>query len=142
MPVKPTILFIALIPKDYSPYLAASYGMQRTFDMLPHKYAIFTLVAWLRENGCDGDYVWVNGTDESDLELIDNAVKEVQPHAIGFSLVTEEMIPHYALIELIKKRHPEIPIIAGGPHITALPEPTLENGPMIDFIGVGEGDRP
>jgi hypothetical protein len=45
---KPTILFLALIPRDYSPYQAASYGIERTFDLLPHKHGILSLVAWLR----------------------------------------------------------------------------------------------
>jgi len=141
MPEKPTILFVSLIPDDYSPYLAKSYGMQRTFDMLPHKYAILTLIAWLRENGCDGQYVWVSGTDENDLSIIDSAISEVRPDAIGLSLVTEEMMSHYALIKKIKLRHPHIPIIVGGPHASALPTHTLENFPGIDFVCIGEGER-
>jgi len=138
---KPTILFVSLIPRDYSPYLAKSYGMQRTFDMLPHKYAILTLVAWLRENNCGGDYVWVYGTDENDLAAIDDAISNLRPHALGFSLVTEEMIQHYRLIGLLKERHPDIPVVAGGPHVSALPEHTLKNFPKIDFVCVGEGER-
>jgi len=141
MAVKPTILFVALIPKDYSPYLAASYGMERTFDLLPHKNAVLSLVAWLRENGCDGHYVWINALDEEGKATVEDAIALCEPDAIGFSLVTEEVMSHYEVIRYIKGKRPDLQVIVGGPHATALPEHTLRNFPDIDIVAVGEGER-
>jgi len=141
MDEKPTILFIALIPRDYSPYYAKTYGMERSFDLMPHKYAILTLVSWLRENGCEGHYVWVDEPDEEGLGTIDKAIELCNPNALGFSLTTEEIAPHYRLIELLKQRHPDLPAIVGGPHVTAEPVRSLELFPLVDFVAVGEGER-
>ena len=141
METRPTILFIAIVPRDYSPYQASAYGMERTFDLLPHKYAVLTLVSWLRAYNCEGHYVWIHGTDEEGLGIIDQAVDLIRPDAFGFSLVTEEMVSHYSLIKNLKERYPGIPVIAGGPHVTHLPEHTLENFPLIDFVAVGEGEE-
>ncbi len=141
MTEKPTILFIAIIPPGYSPFLATSYGMDRRFDLLPHKLGIMALVAWLRENSCEGHYVWIDSLDEKGLDVIDDAIAMTCPDAIGFSLVTEEMMSHYRLIEILKERYPKIPIIAGGSHVSALPEHTLEHFPKIDYVVVGEGER-
>ncbi|MCX6646786.1 MAG: radical SAM protein [bacterium] len=142
MDSKPTILFIAIIPRDYSPYQASAYGMERTFDLLPHKYAILALVSWLRAHGCEGHYVWINeANDEEGMGIIDKAVELIRPNAFGLSLVTEEMVSHYKLIENLKKHYPEIPVIVGGPHVTHMPEHTLENFPLIDFVAIGEGEE-
>jgi len=141
MDKKPTILFIAIIPPAYSPYMAASYGMARTFDLLPHKHSVLSLVAWLRETHCEGYYVWVDSADSEGLATIEKAIELSEPHAVGFSLVTEEMMSHYEIIKLLKERHPELPIIVGGPHVTAMPEHTLERFPLIDIVCVGEGER-
>ena len=138
---KPTILFVAIIPSDYSPYMAASYGMQRTFDLLPHKHSVLSLVAWLRDNGCDGHYVWIDKPDEVGFSVIEKAIDLCEPDAFGFSLVTEEMMSHYEVIKGLKERYPKIPVIIGGPHVSALPVHTLENFPRIDIVAIGEGER-
>jgi anaerobic magnesium-protoporphyrin IX monomethyl ester cyclase len=138
---KPTILFIAITPPNYSPYQASAYGMERTFDLLPHKYAILALVSWLRANGCEGHYIWINETNAEGMGIIDKAVELIRPNAFGLSLTTEEMVPHYKLVEELKKQYPEIPVIVGGPHVTHMPEHTLANFPLIDFVAIGEGEE-
>ena len=141
MSTSPTILFVAIVPRDFSPYQASTYGMERTFDLLPHKYAILALVSWLRANKCEGHYVWINEVDDEGLGIIEQAVELIRPNAFGFSLVTEEMVSHYKLIEALKEKYPEIPIIVGGPHVTHMPEHTLDNFPLIDFVAIGEGEE-
>ncbi len=138
---KPTILFIAIVPPFYSPSEVKNYGPLRTFELIPHKHSVLALVAWLREHGCDGRYVWIFPDDKSGPQKIGVAIKEFQPDAIGFSLVTEEMVSHYPAIEAIKKKHPDIPVILGGPHATAVPVETLNTFPLIDYACIGEGER-
>jgi radical SAM superfamily enzyme YgiQ (UPF0313 family) len=141
MPEKPTILFLALIPPDYSPFMASTYGMQRTFDLLPHKLAILALVAWLREHGCEGFYSWADSSDPNSADVLAQAIKRIKPHALGFSLTTEEFMAHYMVIEQLKARFPQIPVIIGGPHVAAQPEHTLKTFPAIDYVAVGEGEQ-
>ncbi len=137
---KPTILFIAYVHRDYSPLGSAGYGLGNAYRLLPHKYAVLSLVAWLRAHDCDGHYVWINDINADELLKIDMAIVRHRPDAIGFSLATDEVISHYGIIELLKLRHPDIPIIVGGPHVTALPRHTLEHFPLIDCVAVGEGE--
>ncbi|MEE9164930.1 MAG: radical SAM protein, partial [Nitrospinota bacterium] len=44
------------------------------------------------------------------------------------------------LSKTIKKTRPEIKIIVGGPHITAVPEETMSRFPELDIAAIGEGE--
>ncbi len=141
---KPTILFISIIHPGFVHYHAKEYGLKRIFDILPHKQAILALVAWLRENNCAGQYIWLDFDKvhtEEGKSAIDEAISQHKPDAIGFSLCTEEMNLNYKLIEMLKKEYPAIPIIVGGPHVSALPEQTLEHFKLIDYVSIGEGEK-
>jgi radical SAM superfamily enzyme YgiQ (UPF0313 family) len=138
---RPTILFVALIQWDYSPFRSSSYGLGISYGLMAHKYAIPALVAWLRENGCEGHYIWVGDNEKDDVAAVLNAIDEFKPDAVGFSLCTDEMISNYRIISQLKESHPNLPVIVGGPHVSALPEHTLRNFPLIDYIVVAEGER-
>ncbi len=60
---------------------------------------------------------------------------------VGLSLMySQEWIEHRELIEDIRKKRPDLTIVAGGEHITALPEHSLRNCPDLDFVVTGEGE--
>lgn len=44
------------------------------------------------------------------------------------------------LINLIKKEFPDIPIIIGGNHVSAVPELVIEENPNIDLVIIGESE--
>jgi magnesium-protoporphyrin IX monomethyl ester (oxidative) cyclase len=138
---KPRFLFLTITPPEYAPANLSKYNTKRTFELNPHKHSILALVAWLRENGCEGYYRWIEPGDPDGFEKIERAVEEIQPHGIGFSLTTEEIIPHYPLIVRLKGRFRHIPIIVGGHHVTAEPLVTIENFPFIDYVCIGEGEK-
>ena len=56
----------------------------------------------------------------------------ITSNTCAFDLVT-------VLTSLLKKRLPEVPIIAGGPHLSALPERSLRES-KLDFVAIGEGE--
>ncbi len=141
MQKKPSILFAAAIYAGYSSFNAGDYGMRRNFQLVPHKHAIVALIAWLREHGCDAHYVWMNVGDETGIAKIIEAIERHNPDAVGMSICTDEMMTHYEIIKAIKAKHPDIPIIVGGPHAGAIPEHTLEHFPLIDYIVIGEGEN-
>ena len=59
----------------------------------------------------------------------------------GISLMfSQEWVPHKKLIKEIKNSYPEIIIIAGGEHPTALTEFVLRDCPEIDYVIKGEGE--
>ena len=137
---KPTILFIAIVPPEYAPSNIERYAPERSFELIPHKHSVLALVAWLREKGCEGHYVWGNPGDGRFPMRVEKAIEEIGPDAIGFSLVTEELLLHYKLIESLKAAHPDIPIIVGGPHTTHQPAETLGHFPLVDYVAIGEGE--
>jgi len=137
----PTVLFVALNPRGYSPLSSAELGLDVSFGLLSHKYAVLSLSAWLKENGCNAAYVSINDFNADQLLLITRAIARHRPDAIGFSLTSEEFVGHYAVIEVLKHRYPEIPVIIGGPHATALPVETLEKFPCIDYVVIGDGEE-
>ena len=59
----------------------------------------------------------------------------------GISLMfSAEWFAHRPLIEEIKKKYPNIIIVAGGEHSSAIPEYILRECPSIDYIIRGEGE--
>jgi len=75
-------------------------------------------------------------TVERLLEYIDKNM----PRLIGFTVVTTNVNAADHISELIKKRHPEIPVCAGGIHPTMVPRQTLNEFPSFDFVVCGEGE--
>lgn len=140
---KPTILFIAILDEGVIHYSAGGFGGEFIFDVLPHKQAFQQLTGWLRQNECEGHYVWVDigeAYTEKGLSKIVYEIAKHKPDALGFSLCTLEVPTHYRLIDFLKAIYPDIPVIAGGTHVSALPEHTLQNYPLIDYVAIGEGE--
>lgn len=59
---------------------------------------------------------------------------------IGFTAVTTTIPLIYKLSSIIKEKAKDKIIIAGGPHVTFMPEQVLKECPAIDIIVRGEGE--
>ena len=55
------------------------------------------------------------------------AVRELMPDLIGVSILSTAYLPARNLIKAIRELMPEVPLVVGGPHVTALPEDALKN---------------
>ncbi len=79
----------------------------------------------------------VQGLDKAtSIELIDP-----ETDVVGISVMFSQEWPfirHY--IRRIRKAFPQVTIVVGGEHPTAMPEYTLRDCPEIDFIIAGEGE--
>ena len=61
---------------------------------------------------------------------------------IGVSVMfTHEWPLIRALLTSIRQRFPAVPLVAGGEHVTALPELSLEQCPALDLCVRGEGEQ-
>lgn len=67
-------------------------------------------------------------------------VLDSKPDIVGFTATTPEIHGVESLAKSIKERSPEIKIMVGGSHVSALPRQTLDDCPYIDYIVVGEGE--
>jgi len=65
-----------------------------------------------------------------------------QPDAIGFTCMFSQDWPfHRRLIQYVRKLCPQSLIMAGGEHITSLPEYSLADCPELDICVLGEGEE-
>jgi anaerobic magnesium-protoporphyrin IX monomethyl ester cyclase len=65
---------------------------------------------------------------------------ERQPEFVGIGCTTPLYHQAVAMIDLIKKTSPGTVVIFGGPHVSALPEPTL-NSSKADVVCIGEAEE-
>src|SRR5512140_851460 len=63
------------------------------------------------------------------------------PDIIGLTCKSIFMPNVTRLCPMLKETLPGVPIVAGGSHVTALPEETLREIPSIDVIVIGEGEQ-
>jgi len=66
-------------------------------------------------------------------------LETLKPKVIGFSCTTPLIATIINMVNTVKAFDKEIVVIAGGPHVTALPEETLRSS-KIDIIVRGEGE--
>ncbi len=67
---------------------------------------------------------------------------EGSPDLIGVTCMFSQDWPEIRrLIQMVRKRFPHVPIIAGGEHITATPDFTLRSTPEVDVCVIGEGEE-
>jgi len=65
-------------------------------------------------------------------------LKDFSPDVVGISLIAQTAILH--TIELSQYfRNKDIPIVCGGPAVSAIPEPFLKEG-VADYVVIGEGE--
>jgi anaerobic magnesium-protoporphyrin IX monomethyl ester cyclase len=71
-------------------------------------------------------------------------VERIEPDTtlIGVSCMFSQDWPEIRrLIQMVRRRFPSVPIIAGGEHITAAADFTLDSTPEIDVCVIGEGEE-
>lgn len=66
-------------------------------------------------------------------------IEDFQPDILGVSYYTACAVGAFKLINRVKEKFPGIFVVAGGPHVTALPEEALERS-KVDVIVLGEGE--
>lgn len=73
-------------------------------------------------------------------EVLTKKLKDLKPEIIGLTATTAIAHKIVDIAETVKAILPDVTIVAGGPHPTALPENLLENS-RIDIVVLGEGDK-
>ncbi len=78
-------------------------------------------------------------TFESDWNLLENTLKSFAPDIVAISIQTPMIKDALTAASIVKKYNSNIITVAGGPHVSCLPEETLTN-PNIDIVNFGEGE--
>lgn len=78
--------------------------------------------------------------DQYDYRVIEEAVKRSKPDVVGVTGTTPLMNQVRDISVLVKSISPSIVVMAGGAHVTALPEESLRES-LLDLVVIGEGDH-
>ncbi len=103
---------------------------------------ILSIAAFLMKKGIEVDVlncpgpVKLTGTEETL-----SRVRAFRPEFIGFTSTTSSFPDAYRQAEEIKRLFPDIRIVFGGVHVSALREGILASFPAIDFLITGEGEK-
>ncbi|MFA4955716.1 MAG: radical SAM protein [Candidatus Methanoperedens sp.] len=76
-----------------------------------------------------------------DIDSVLDFIKIESPAYVGITATTNMITFAAQLADEIKKQFPHIITIIGGPHISALPEETIERFPSFDIGVYGEGEK-
>lgn len=99
-----------------------------------------TLAALGRERGHAVHIVDGKRTGTSP-EAVAERVAALRPTHVGISAMTISVINAGRIADRIKALVPDAVITVGGPHVSAIPERTLDRFPSFDFGIVGEGEH-
>lgn len=100
---------------------------------------ILFVASYLMKNGFDVDIHNCRGGERGNADLMSKVIS-LRPDMIGFTATTSGFMDAYRRVTEIKKVMPDLKIVFGGVHVSALREKILEGFPLIDFLVTGEGE--
>lgn len=99
------------------------------------------IAALLRGNGYTVKIIDVNmdGDVEKNMQQLPEDIKNIHPKWVGISAMTRQIKGAVKIAQMVKKVDPSIPVVAGGVHVSELPQEVL-SVESIDFVVYGEGE--
>jgi anaerobic magnesium-protoporphyrin IX monomethyl ester cyclase len=101
---------------------------------------LLTIAAVLEKNGYEPVLIDADAENLSLDEAVDRTV-QINPDFAGLTTMTATMDISADFYSRLKAKLPDVRTIAGGPHVSAVPELTLEQFKDIDVVVIGEGDE-
>lgn len=131
---------VFLIRPAYSLNIYKVYGSLPRHREIRPPLGLMYIAAYIEENGFKVKIL------DAEKELLDNKeilkrIQELSPKYVGVTSTTPEFPNVKELFEGIKRLHPEIVTVAGGPHFSAVPESPNGDYNAIDYVVVGEGEK-
>jgi anaerobic magnesium-protoporphyrin IX monomethyl ester cyclase len=99
------------------------------------------LAAFLNANGFKA-VIWDFEVEAFSQEILAQKISADNISAVGITSMTPTINNAHKVAELIKKINPQVTTIAGGAHVSAIPEQCLIEFPAFDYLVLREGERP
>ncbi|MEW5909380.1 MAG: radical SAM protein [Thermodesulfobacteriota bacterium] len=131
------ILFIH--PLGY-PSASAARDISRIANIMP-PLGLASLSSYLDERKIKSRIIDCYAHPRSDRLIRDSLITR-KPAAMGLSCTTSGFPDGLRIAALGKSLFPDLRVIFGGPHASALKGKLLEQFPLIDFLVIGEGEEP
>lgn len=119
--------------------LEERYGEMSKSGTTTPPLGLCLLAAIVKREGYDASILDAEALRISFEETLKRII-DAKPDYIGITAVTISILNAAKLAEMIKKTNPNIKIILGGPHITAVPKKTMERFSQFDIGVVGEAE--
>lgn len=100
---------------------------------------ILYLAAITRQNGFPTVVTDASALNLTEAELLQRIVVE-KPDVLGLSATTFSIFHAAEIATLAKKKLPDLAVIIGGPHVSAVPNETMNRFPVFDVAVIGEGE--
>jgi len=101
---------------------------------------ILYLASYVRQARADIEFRAIDGYNEKP-KAVPGAVGAFGPDVVGISFTSQAATGAYKLIRELKQQDPDVFVVIGGPHPTALPEDCFRDGPKADLAVIGEGEQ-
>jgi radical SAM superfamily enzyme YgiQ (UPF0313 family) len=121
------------------PAEAADRDISRKANLMP-PLGLACLAAYLQKQDIDSAIVDCFARPDSD-DLIRDYLLTERPAFIGLSCTTSTFLDGIRISKLAKALLPDIRVVFGGPHVSALKHKVLADFADIDFVVVGEGEE-
>src|ERR1051325_7701628 len=129
---------IALVEPPYVFWDRSMDRLRQTEESIPG-FGMLVLAAVARERGYEVAIFDAKGSGETPKHVIDR-VRRFAPDVVGFSATTISVTNAAHIASGLKEISPEILTVVGGPHVSAIPQRTLEAFPSFDYGIIGEGE--
>ncbi len=130
-----SILFVH--PLGYSQDKAGG-DVSRMANIMP-PLGLVSMAAVLDQNKIPNAVIDCYCHPDSQTMILDY-VKENSPGFIGFSCTTSSFLDGVRIAGLVKAQAPDIKVIFGGPHVSALEKSLMKTYEVIDYLIIGEGE--
>lgn len=121
------------------PTVENAYHRFKDFVACSIPIGLLSIAAVLEKEGYFVEVIDADAQGLSFNEAIELTIK-ARPDYLGSTTMTATMdITENFFVE-VKKRLPGVTVIVGGPHVSALPQKTLEESKAIDIVVKGEGE--
>ncbi len=102
-------------------------------------------IAWLstaaRRAGWETSWIDAQAEGLSHGDLVSRLVAEA-PHVVGFKVYTKDLVSARISMAALRRRLPNIIVLAGGPHVSAVGLEAPRDLPGADLFIQGEGELP
>lgn len=136
--ITPRKSILLVHPLGYSARNAKN-DVSRLANIMP-PLGLASISAYLSLNKLENDIVDCYAHPDSD-EKITQYLSKHDPTFIGFSCTTSSFFDGERIARLAKKICPQIKVVFGGVHVSAMKEQVLKTYQSIDYVVVGEGEE-
>ncbi|HEY3381369.1 MAG TPA: radical SAM protein [Vicinamibacterales bacterium] len=128
------VLFVLPVPE--------SYGAERPLlNFMQGNAGISLMAGLLKAHGHETEaFVAGHNHMAAGRRLLNLTIARFRPDVVGFSAMAPTFQASVHLARSLRRHHPGLYLVAGGPHVSLNPETTLDAG--FDAACVGEGEHP